>query len=176
MQLPLSPITDEHQAALHQLATIFSSVAPSPPPAPRVEHAMPPLPAVPRVDTDSFTCIGKTRNRAKVRRAEKSALKKSQSSSKKHVRFASTNSFDSLNDVPTSSTCPTPVSNVPPVPAPVVPSTAVPPVLTPVVPSTRLARSNPTDENPKMTLPTGSSLEAVSGQASLPPSVRLPRP
>jgi hypothetical protein len=72
---PLSPITDEHQAALHQLATIFSSVAPSPPPAPRVEHATPPLPAVPRVDTDGFTYIGKTRNRAKVGHAEKSALK-----------------------------------------------------------------------------------------------------
>ena len=96
---PLSPLADEHQSALRQLATIFNSAAPSPAPVPRVEHATPPLPAVPRADSDGFTFVSKTRNRGQVRREEKAAQRKADHSpAKPPARFASPNRFDVLDD------------------------------------------------------------------------------
>lgn len=129
---PLSPMAEEHEAALHQLADIFRSVAPqseTTAAAPRVATTLPTA-AAPRVTTTNFTYVAGTRNRGQVRREKATALRQSQLPSNPQP-IPSTNRFASLADTDEAATTrpPAPPLTVMPTltstdPDPVPPSTS----------------------------------------------------
>jgi hypothetical protein len=126
---PLSPMADEHEAALHQLADIFRSAAPQPETtaaAPRVATTLPTA-AAPRVTTTNFTYVAGTRNRGQVCREKATALRKSQLSSNQQP-IPSMNRFASLADTEDETVTTRPPATQPTAVVPTLPSTEPHPV------------------------------------------------